>query len=588
MKKHILNIGFLLILISLTLVSCRKDEDITEKDIIINPPVTLVESSLFGQVFDENGNPLEGALVMTGTKSTQSDENGVFQFTDVMMNSYGQLVTASFEDYFLGAKMVEARLSTKHFTQFNLIKKTSIGTLLADSGGSVSTGDGVNIHFSANVIKDANNNIYAGEVHVFATFIDPEGENIIERMPGDLRAVNKDSDFVQLETYGMVAVELEDASGNPLQIMDDQEVTIELPLSSELSAIAPSTIPLWYFDEGSGYWVQEGEAILQGDKYVGQVSHFSFWNCDFPYDLVQLSGTVVDGNGNGIAYMTVEADLTNGNGVGYAYTDENGDFGGKVPADQEMVIKVYEYTCGNSTPLYEATVGPFNTDTDLGDLVINPSETSAIMISASLINCDMESVTNGYIKIEANGTKIIPADENGLINTTIVVCDATSMDVTAYDPDELKKSTTETVDIDGVTDVDLGVITVCDIDINEFIIYTVDDGTTQTSFTIVEPNCGIDSPSFILEGENFDSTSILQIVLQGEVEGIYNPQWASFPNSTNPNGGSYFCQQCPDFEVELTSVGAVGEAITGNFNGQMSSVFGDVTITGNFVAIRDY
>lgn len=587
MKKQVLNAGFFLLLISLAMVSCRKDEDIQKKDIIINPPVTLVESSLFGQVLDENGNPLEGALVITGTTNTETDENGVFQFTDVMMNSYGQLVTASYEGYFLGAKMVEARLATKHYTQFNLIKKNSIGVLSAATGGTVSSGDGVLIDFPANVIKDANDNVYAGNMVVYTSFIDPASDNILETMPGDLRAVNEDSEFVQLETYGMIAVELEDGSGNPLQIMDDKEATIEIPLSANLAAIAPSTIPLWHFDEGSGYWVQEGEAVLTGDKYVGKVGHFSFWNCDYPYDLVQLSGSVVDGNGNGVAYMTVEAELTNGNGVGYAYTDENGDFGGKVPANEEMVIKVYEYSCGNNTTLYEATVGPFSTDTDLGDLVIDPSETSALHITASILDCAMNVVVNGYLKVEANGTKIITADENGMIDATIIVCDATSMDVTAYDTDALKKSSTQTYNIDGLTEIDLGAITACDEDITEFIVYTVDDGNSQTTYTIADPDCGIDSPTFVLMGSGIDSTTT-QIVLIGETPGVYNPQWASFGDPANPNGANIFCQGCQDFEVELTSVGQVGEAVTGTFSGQMNSVLGTVTVTGNFAAVRDY
>jgi hypothetical protein len=35
---------------------------------------------------------------------------------------------------------------------------------------------------------------------------------------------------------------------------------------------------LWSFDEAKGLWKEEGQAIKTGSNYVGDVSHFSFWN----------------------------------------------------------------------------------------------------------------------------------------------------------------------------------------------------------------------------------------------------------------------------------------------------------------------
>lgn len=587
MKVNFLKSGFWILAIALSLVSCREDTKKEEKEIVINPPITLVESSLIGQVVDENGNALEGVYMLNGNHSTETDENGVFLFTDVMMNEYGQLITAEEDGYFLGAKMVEPRVGSQNFTQFILMTKESIGTISSETGGNVSSAEGVQISFPANGIKDANDNIYSGTVQVYAKFLDPRADDLNGIMPGDLRAVNAESDFVQLETYGMIAVELEDPAGNALNLADDTEATIEIPLSTELAGIAPQTIPLWHFDEANGYWVEEGEATLSGDKYVGTVSHFSFWNCDYPYPLVQLSGNVVDGNGNGLSYLTVQATLTNGNSTGYAYTDDAGHYEGKVPQGEEMTISVYEWNCGNSIILYEATVGPFNVDTELGDIVVDVTTVSSIDITASLVDCDMVAVSNGYLKIELNGEKILPTDANGMVSGTYFTCDATSMDATGYNPDALKKSVTTTHDIDGVSEIDLGTITVCDLDITEFISYTLNDGTTGTTYFVAEPDCGIDSPTFVLQGSGLDS-NFTSIYLEGETTGTYNPTYASFSDANNPNGNGPFCQGCPNFEVILTSVGAVGEPIIGEFSGTMDGNGTTFTVTGNFAAIRDY
>ena len=43
---------------------------------------------------------------------------------------------------------------------------------------------------------------------------------------------------------------------------------------------APATIPLWSFNETTGIWQEEGSATKVRNAYVGNVSHFSWWNCD--------------------------------------------------------------------------------------------------------------------------------------------------------------------------------------------------------------------------------------------------------------------------------------------------------------------
>ena len=83
-----------------------------------------------------------------------------------------------------------------------------------------------------------------------------------------------------LETFGMLTVELTGSNNEKLQITSDSE--LKFPIANEQLSTAPNTIPLWYFDEENGYWIEDGEATKVGNQYVGTVSHFTPWNVDIP------------------------------------------------------------------------------------------------------------------------------------------------------------------------------------------------------------------------------------------------------------------------------------------------------------------
>src|SRR5690606_37192675 len=106
-------------------------------------------------------------------------------------------------------------------------------------------------------------------------------EDLHTQMPGMLMGVVDDEPQLML-SYGMVGVELSDAMGQPVQLAPGSPATVRFPVMASQQSDAPATIPLWWFDEDLGYWIQEGEAALVGTEYVGEVAHFSWWNIDVP------------------------------------------------------------------------------------------------------------------------------------------------------------------------------------------------------------------------------------------------------------------------------------------------------------------
>ena len=158
---------------------------------------------------------------------------------------------------------------------------------------------------------DVDGNEYSGEVKVFAKYLDPSKLETLEEMPGDLTGVDSEGNMMGLTSFGMLAVELTSQDNNEVYLPVGEKARITMPVPADLLGHAPETIPLWHFDEEIGTWLEEGSAQLVGDQYVGEVEHFSFWNCDYPYELVNLKGfVVIDGIGGESLYLKVTDQVT--------------------------------------------------------------------------------------------------------------------------------------------------------------------------------------------------------------------------------------------------------------------------------------
>ena len=585
--------GLLIFALSLILASCKKDPEITK----VVPTVTAYEipqktitASLSGTVVLEDGSPLEGASVFVGNESLTTDENGAFFFKNVKMNEYGTFVKVEKQGYFIGAKMVNPKAAKRSTTRIMLLEKTMVGSFTSTQGGTVDANGSSKISLPANAVMTKAGAAYTGQVNVFAKWMNPTASNLGEMMPGDLRAINSEEKLVQLATYGMLAIELEGAGGEALQIATGSKANLEFPVPAELQTNAPSTIPLWYFNEDNGHWVQEGEASFDGTKYVGEVAHFSFWNCDDPYTIVQLEGTIIDQDGNPIPDQFVRITINSNAEAGYGYTDEDGVFSGAVPKDEELTITISAYGWCESE-LYTASIGPFSSDAVLPSIVIdlnNVDNGTVLSISGEMVDCDGNKITNGYLKVYKDGNySLLYPNEDGDIDATLFYCDVTTLDLEGYDFDGLKKSSVASYNVDGLTELDFGSLNVCD-NIDEFLNYSIDGN----DFFSLDPSAGFGGGNgMYINGVGNTDTSYVNISLNADMIGVYNPTYASFSGEDTANNTFYsaFCQGCSDFEVTITALGAVGEFMEGTFTGTMPGNTGGSTstVTGAFKVTRE-
>ncbi len=106
--------------------------------------------------------------------------------------------------------------------------------------------------------------------------------------PGDYTGETENGSLSYLQSFGFAKIIAEDEKGNSLDFKEgSQGMLVTFPIAESQLAEAPETMPLWYFDEVKGIWVEEGEGnkVCEGSKcyYVGYITRVrSYWNWDRP------------------------------------------------------------------------------------------------------------------------------------------------------------------------------------------------------------------------------------------------------------------------------------------------------------------
>lgn len=318
------------------------------------PAVTLDDIALSGIVYDTNGNPLSGVSVTTGSLSATTAADGTFSFTQAAVADGRALVTFKKSGYFSltrsGDKQTEMSMSVVLRSKGNT--NNSSQTSFDASEARQLTAGGMKADIPAASVVDANGEAYSGSVTADMLYLSPSDADFNDAMPGgDLAAVRTDESTAQLLSYGMTEVSLTDASGNPLQLKEGAEAELTFPIPDDMKANPPATIPLWYFDEAKGVWVEEGTATLQGDVYVGKVGHFSWHNLDVPSERVTIRGQVTDCEGRPVRYTKISVEQT------AAVTNSEGRYTVYVPANTPVTVTVKSKDYNNYLPEVSHEVG---------------------------------------------------------------------------------------------------------------------------------------------------------------------------------------------------------------------------------------
>ncbi len=464
---------FLFLLISI-FASCHKDIDDTS---IIegerpNPTVfTQKVGTIYGYVYNagdnsKENNPEKGIKITLPTgETTQTDEYGVFIFKNVKLDPHGTYIKAEKESgyRFLGSDYVYPTSGIIHSYIQLIPTKHEDGRFQASQGATINVKGGGKIIFSPNSIMDENENDFNGDVLVFAKRLSTDDKKLGDKMPGELRGSRINGNTVVLSSFGMVAVQLFDEARNPLNLKANSTAKLISPITNAQLSDAPEEIPMWYFDEHQGLWIEEGTAMKIGNNYEADVAHFSWWNCDAPFPVVHLCVKVKysDGTPANNFEVHIENSLNAGRN---GYTDTEGEVCGKVAKNTALTLTVFDPLC--STPVKTIEIGPFDNDVVLDDIVldiVNP-------LGNGVVTCNADPVDNAVVVIDFvtasnTGTLIIPVNDSGEFDMDIdnSICDALiSADIFAYNPSTGEASPSQSLDIENPQTINLNICTDCE------------------------------------------------------------------------------------------------------------------------------
>ena len=273
----------------------------------------------------------------------------------------------------------------------------------------------------------------------------------------------------------MIAVELSSPAGEKLQIKTGSTSKLIMPIPASLQASAPATIPLWYVDEQTGIWKEEGAATRNGNLYSGDVKHYTFWNCDFAFPAVPVSFTIKNAAGYPVvhAFVKIVRASAPGQPMVYGFTDSLGQGNTSVAANEALIMNIYD-PCG--TIVYTQNLGPFNQATDLGVISLPASVNKVITITGQLKNCNGGPVTHGWAILNyEHVNRLAAVNSNGEFNLSFIACanGSSTASFAGVDLTNNQQGSTQNITISSsVTNV--GVYNVCGTSTQQYVNYTLD------------------------------------------------------------------------------------------------------------------
>jgi hypothetical protein len=583
MKKIFLLLFTVILLSSLSLYTGCGDDD-------NDPPAgggQTVTTTLTGTVFDESNNPLAGVEVKSAGQTTMTNNYGGFTFSNIQVPQGRFVVNAHKSGYFRGSVADVPKANATTHIKVYLVSAGITETISATSGGTVAVDNGTGVEISSNSVAKSDGSVYTGDVNVSVAYLDPTAENFSEIIPGgDLLAQRTDNSEATLYSYGIIKVEMKSNAGENLQIKNGNSSKIVVDIPASMVASAPATIPLWHYDDATGLWKEEGTATKEGDKYIGNVGHFSDWNCDVPEGTATVKGLVVDCNNLPVPGISVKIGQAN------ASTGSDGRFERRVPANTGFDVQVL----GNKNFGLASVVVPVapmsaGTIKDVGTLAIDcPVYVKGVVKCGTTIKYAQVIISwpGGYNSqyTDGEGKFNIPVDLNKAATVSIYTIDS-----------KYKTLETTTPAVRGQTR-DLGTIEVCDQVVTGSNQFTVNgDGMNNRTFVFLADTFQVfgfydieDSTTFIYMVKTAaPDTVIFWLQFTGNSTGTppekwmffaYNSKW--YVASDDDPAGS--------IQANITKYSGIGGLIEGTFGGVLPGLFNtaqSVTLSnGKFSVVR--
>lgn len=258
---------------------------------------------------------------------TSSSANGVFTITTEIDT---KLILSFVKDGYAKQVMTMKTPNGKNLYAPLSVTMIELGvtqTLNIDSGGDMNGTSGASVSLPAGSFVDAAGNTVTGDIQVNITPIDVSDETILAAFPGEFRGVLEGTGVeTPIVSLGTTYFDFSQ-NGEALQLADGFTVEIQLPIFITTNPVTGNPIELgdiielWYLNETTGIWAQEGNGIVvsntsspTGYALKASVSHFTPWNIDYPMppEYIADIDITIDGTvGGGVAIVRFRQDGVN-------------------------------------------------------------------------------------------------------------------------------------------------------------------------------------------------------------------------------------------------------------------------------------
>lgn len=315
--------------------------------------------TLKGRVKDKDtGKGLGDVKISIGESSTITDAEGYYELFDIN-ESDREVVTIENEGYVDNSVITqidgpsEDNTPSSNYLEISIDDYDNEANYMTQKEIIIDATNDATIHIpSSTEYVDHLGNIFDGNFSTEAAYIKVTTEAGREVFPGEFEGKDSYDSTVLFVSYGAVAVELKDDSGNKLDLSG--VATITFPA---LGLAKQDIIPLWYYDYNQGVWIEEGYAELQEDgTYQGRISHLGTWSLNKPIEDTPgiYRSRIVYENGDPATTVKVHAIGVNWIRTDLS-TDENGIFEIEVIPGSTFHLKAYHYT-DKYEALYDDTV----------------------------------------------------------------------------------------------------------------------------------------------------------------------------------------------------------------------------------------
>lgn len=265
-----------------------------------SPEPALDTMSITVNVTNTLGFPVEGALVSVVLDGSavedarqQTDSAGNATLSNVLEQS-NIVIHIQKEGYAVQLKPVDTpHVNQPAYYDLVIIERGEPIIFKAGESTEIVTTDGAKLELEDAVFEDKDGNPVSGDIQVNITPVDVSTEAGAQAFPGSFSGILDDGS----ETEYIVSLGTTEFSfyqnGEELQLSEGESAVIEIPMYVNTypngnPVNVGDNIPLWYLNENSGIWEQEGvgEVVVNLSSPIGlsmraTVSHFSWWNTDW-------------------------------------------------------------------------------------------------------------------------------------------------------------------------------------------------------------------------------------------------------------------------------------------------------------------